>query len=90
MQLERENHRFTIRQNWLAKLSLKRPQRIKEGLQHQNVSKDLRRKDQRKTQLTINNGNENERKAPTLQRVIEPREKRSKKDSTSGNGNENL
>ena len=54
------------------------------------MSKDLRRKDQRKTQLTINNGNENERKAPTLERVIEPREKRSKKDSTSGNGNENL
>ena len=35
-----------------CKAILKRPRRIKERLQRQNVLKNLRRKDQRKTQLS--------------------------------------
>ena len=57
--LERENHRFTIKQNWIAKAILEK--------------------------TTKNN-----RRSTASERVEEPKEKRSKKDSTSSNGNENL
>ena len=61
---ERENHRFTIRQNWLANLSQKRPRRIKESLQRQNVSKNVKEasecvEEPKEKNSTSSNGNEN-------------------------------